>query len=88
MLGLDVKGKVTYIGSSSLEPEPQPPYNFVRFPAKVELNQQYMEINGENKQLQSGMSVQANIRVRENRTVMSLLFDKFFTPLEKFKEVR
>ncbi len=84
----DVKGKVTYIGSSSLDPEPQPPYNFPRFPAKVELNQQYMEINGENKQLQSGMSVQANIRVRENRTVMSILFDKFFTPLEKFKEVR
>ncbi len=84
----DVKGKVTYIGSSSLEPEPQPPYNFVRFPATVELDQQYMNINGEKKQLKSGMSIQANIRVRENRTVMSLLFDKFFTPLDKFKEVR
>ncbi len=84
----DVKGKVTYIGSSSLEPDPQPPYNFTRFPATVELTQQYMEINGENKQLQSGMSVQANIRVRENRTVFSIFFDKFFTPLEKFKEVR
>ncbi|HHP7231317.1 MAG TPA: response regulator [Xenococcaceae cyanobacterium] len=84
----DVKGKVTYIGGSSLEADPQPPYNFPRFPATVELDQQYIMINGENKQLQSGMSVQANVRVRENRTVMSLFFEKFFTPLEKFKEVR
>ncbi len=83
----DVKGKLTYIGSSSLEPDPQPPYNFPRYPATIELEQQFMNINGEDKQLQSGMSVQANIRVRENRTVFSILFDKFFTPLEKFKEI-
>ena len=84
----DVKGKVTYIGSSSLDPEPQPPFNYIRFPAKVELEQQYIEINGEDKKLQSGMSVQANIRIRENRTVLSLFADKFFTGLDKFKETR
>ncbi|MDJ0897829.1 MAG: response regulator [Xenococcus sp. MO_188.B8] len=84
----DVKGKVTYIGGSSLEPEPQPPYNFTRFPAEVELEQQYINIKGENKDLQSGMSVQANIRIRENRTVLSLFAEKFFTGLDKFKETK
>ncbi len=84
----DVKGKVTYIGSSSLDPDPQPPFNYVRFPAKVELEQQYIEINGEDKKLQSGMSVQANIRIRENRTVLSLFASKFITGLDKFKETK
>ena len=83
----DIKGTLTYVGGSSLEPDNQPPYNFVRFPAVVELDQQYMNINGRQQPLQSGMSIQVNIRVRENRTVMSLLFEKFFTPLEKFKEL-
>ena len=84
----DVKGKVTYIGSSSIDPEPQPPFNYVRFPAKVELEQQYLEINGEDKKLQSGMSVQANIRIRENRTVLSLFASKFITGFDKFKETK
>ncbi|MGK7894631.1 MAG: response regulator [Xenococcus sp. (in: cyanobacteria)] len=84
----DVKGKVTYIGSSSLDPDPAPPFNFVRFPAEVELEQQYMKINGEDKKLQSGMSVQANIRIKEDRTVLSLFIDKFVTGLDKFKETR
>ena len=84
----DIKGKVTYIGGSSLEPDPAPPFNFVRFPAEVELEQQYMKINGENKKLQSGMSVQANIRIKENRTVLSLFASKFTRGLDKFKETR
>ena len=82
----DVKGEVSFIGKDALEPEP--PYDFFRYPAKIDLNQQFIDIRGENKQLQSGMGVQANIRVRENRTVLMLLFDKFFVGLDKFKEVR
>ena len=82
----DVKGKVSFIGKDALEPEP--PYDFFRFPAKIALEQQFIEIRGEDKKLQSGMGVQANIRVKENRTVLMLLFDKFFTGLDKFKNVR
>lgn len=84
----DVKGKVTYIGSSSLDPDPQPPYNFIRYPAEVELEQQFININGEDKKLQSGMSIQANIRIKEDRTVLSLFASKFFTGLDKFKETQ
>jgi HlyD family secretion protein len=82
----DVKGRVSFIGKDALEPEP--PYDFFRYPAKVELDQQFINIRGEDKILQSGMGVQANIRVRENRTVLMLLFDKFFVGLDKFKQVR
>lgn len=82
----DVKGTVTFIGKDALEPEP--PYDFFRYPAKIDLNEQYIDIRGDNKVLQSGMSVQANIRVKEDRTVFRLLFDKFFTGLDEFKKVR
>ena len=82
----DVKGEVTFIGKDALEPEP--PYDFFRYPATIDLTQQYIDIRGDNKVLQSGMSVQANIRVKENRTVFRLLFDKFFTGLDEFKKVR
>jgi len=82
----DVKGTVEFISKSALEPEP--PYDFFRYVAKVKLNQDYLTIRGENKPLQSGMSVQANIKVRENRTVFSLFAEQFFGGLDKFKEVR
>ena len=82
----DVKGKVSFISKSALEPEP--PYDFFRYVAKIKLDQDHIEIRGEKKPLQSGMSVQANIKVRENRTVLSLFGEKFFTGLDKFKEVR
>ena len=82
----DVKGQVLSISKSALEPEP--PYDFFRYVATVKLDQPYIEIRGKKTPLQSGMSVQANIRVRENRTVFSLFGEKFFTGLDKFKEVR
>ena len=80
----DVKGRVTFIGKDALQPEP--PYDFFRYPAKVELDQQFINIRGEDLPLKSGMAVQANIRIKENRTVLMLLFDKFFVGLDKFKE--
>ncbi|WP_253274138.1 response regulator [Myxosarcina sp. GI1] len=82
----DVKGEVTFISKDSLPPEP--PYDFFRYTAKVSLDQPFLTIRGEKVPLQSGMGVQANIRVRENRTVLSLFSEKFFTGLDKFKEVR
>lgn len=82
----DVKGEVAFISNSALPPEP--PYDFFRYTARIELDQEYITINGEDKPLQPGMSVQANIKVRENRTVLSLFTEKFFTGLDKFKEVR
>jgi HlyD family secretion protein len=82
----DVKGEVVSIGSDALEPDPT--YDFFRFPAKIKLDQQYINIRGKDIPLQSGMSISVNIKVRQNRTVLSLFTEKFFTGIDNFKQVR
>ena len=81
----DVKGKLVSIGSDALPPDQI--HTFYRFPAKVQLDQQSLSINGRNVPLQSGMSVSVNVRVRE-RTVMSIFTDLFTQQIESFKSVR
>ena len=81
----DIKGEVDFISASALKPEP--PYDFFRYVAKVDLEQDYLEIKGQKEYLQPGMEVQANIRINENRTVWNLLTDQFLGGLDKFKEL-
>lgn len=81
-------GKVLEIGSDALPPDQSKNYNFYRFPAKVELDQQYLPYRDKQIPLQSGMSLKANIKVRENRTVMSLFTEHFAKDVDRFKEMR
>lgn len=81
----DVKGKLIEIGSDALPPDQIHPY--YRFPAKVRLSRQSLLINGRTVALQSGMSVNANIKVR-SRTVMSIFTDLFSKSVESLKFVR
>lgn len=81
----DVKGKLVSIGSDALPPDEIHP--FFRFPAKVQLERQSLTINGRKVPLQSGMSVGANIRVRE-RSVMSIFTDLFTKSIESLRTVR
>lgn len=71
----DVTGTVTRIGSDALPPDEIHP--FYRFPATVELETQYLDVNGNQVILQSGMSVTANIIVRDRRVIT--LFSELFT---------
>jgi HlyD family secretion protein len=71
----DVTGTVTQIGSDALPPNEI--YPFYRFPATVELETQYLEVNGNRVPLQSGMSVTTNIIVRDRRVIT--LFSELFT---------
>jgi hemolysin D len=81
----DVKGTVLAIGSDALPPtETQP---FYIFPAKIKLNQQTINVNGKVTQLQPGMSVSANVRLRQ-RTVISIFTDMFTKTAESMKLVR
>ncbi|MEA5616432.1 HlyD family efflux transporter periplasmic adaptor subunit [Cronbergia sp. UHCC 0137] len=82
----DIKGKVLDIGSDALPPDQT--YQFYRFPASISLDKQYLEGPGKNISLQSGMSISANIKVREERTVISLFTDLFTKQVESLKEVR
>jgi len=82
----DIKGKVYFVASDALEPNQI--YNFYRFPVKVELDAQNLMIRGKEVDLQSGMSVSVNIKVRENRTVLSLFTELFTKKVESLKQVR
>ncbi|RMF22398.1 MAG: HlyD family efflux transporter periplasmic adaptor subunit, partial [Cyanobacteria bacterium J083] len=80
----DIKGKVVSIGSDALQPDQV--YNFFRLPVRIELDNQYLPIEDKKIDLQSGMSVSVNIRVRENRTVLSLFYEQFTNTVETFKD--
>ncbi|MGL5796472.1 MAG: hypothetical protein ACRC06_19115, partial [Waterburya sp.] len=71
--------------ASALKPEP--PYDFFRYVAKIHLDHDYLNINGEKKYIQPGMEVQANIRINENRTVWELFVGSFVGGVEKIKEL-
>lgn len=81
----DVKGKLVWIGSDALPPEQIRP--FYSFPAKIRLDRQSIAINDRTVSLQSGMSVSANIRVRD-RTVLSIFTDLFKEKTDSLKTVR
>ncbi|MDJ0677661.1 MAG: HlyD family efflux transporter periplasmic adaptor subunit [Calothrix sp. MO_167.B42] len=82
----DIKGKVLSVGSDALPPDET--HKFYRFPAKISLDNQKLNVKGRKISLQSGMSISANIKVREERTVMSILTDQFTQQVESLKQVR
>ncbi|MBW4634456.1 MAG: HlyD family efflux transporter periplasmic adaptor subunit [Iphinoe sp. HA4291-MV1] len=81
----DIKGELVWIGSDALPPEQIRPYE--SFPAKIRLNRQSLVVNNQELSLQSGMSITANIKVR-NRTVMSIFSDLFTKQIDSLKSVR
>ena len=82
----DIRGKVEYIGSDALPPDEV--HQFYRFPVRVELAKQHLDVNDRQINLQPGMSISANIKIREKRTVLSLFTDLFTRKVEVLKEVR
>jgi len=82
----DIKGTVEFIGSDALPPDQI--YNFYRFPVKVELEAQDLVVRGNPVDLQPGMSVSLNIKVRENRSVLSLFTELFTKKVDSLREVR
>ena len=81
----DVKGTIEWIGSDALPPDQV--YPFARFPAKIKLSQQTLIVKGNDSQLKSGMSVKANIKLRD-RTVMSIFTDMFYKQSDGVKNLR
>ncbi|MGK7925076.1 MAG: HlyD family efflux transporter periplasmic adaptor subunit [Spirulina sp.] len=78
----DVKGTIAQMGSDVLSPDQI--YPFYRFPADIDLDEQFILINKREIRLQSGMSVSANIKVRKRR-VISLFTDLFFRKIDTLK---
>ncbi len=82
----DIKGEVIDVASDALPPDQT--HQYYRFPTRVRLYKQSLVIQGKNVSLQSGMSVTANIKIREERTVMSLFTELFTKQVDGLKEVR
>ncbi|MBW4633464.1 MAG: HlyD family efflux transporter periplasmic adaptor subunit [Iphinoe sp. HA4291-MV1] len=82
----DIKGEVIWVASDALPPDQT--HQYYRFPAKIRLTQQSLNAQGRKISLQSGMSITANIKVREERTVISLFTELFTKQVESLKEVR
>jgi hemolysin D len=81
----DVKGTVVAIGSDALAADKAYPYE--RFPAIVKLAKQQISIKGKPVTLQSGMSLSANVKLR-NRTVMSIFTDMIIKQEDALKTIR
>ncbi len=80
-----IKGTLTSIGSDALPPDSKSP--FYRFPATISLKQQIVEAGKQKLNLQSGMGVTANIKLR-SRPVITLLSDLFIKQLDGVKRFR
>jgi HlyD family secretion protein len=83
----DIKGNIAAIASDALPPSEVRP--FASFPVEVTLDSQTLKINKgtQDLALQSGMSVSANIKLR-NRPIISLITDQFSKQVENLKYLR
>lgn len=81
----DITGTLIHIGSDALPPNPQENQPFYRFPVEVELDAQSLsEEEGSGLELQSGMSVTANIKTRKRRVIM-IFADLFIRKIDSLK---
>lgn len=80
-----IKGSLSSLGSDALPPDSQQSTWY--FPATVSLQQQIVESGDQKLNLQSGMSVSANIKLR-SRPVITLLTDLFTKQLDGLKRFR
>lgn len=81
----DLTGKVSRVGADVLEPDAKD--QSYRFPVEISLNSPILRSNGIILPLKPGMSVQANLRLRE-KPVISLLSDMFVKNFDGLKTLR
>lgn len=82
----DITGEVVFIGSDALPPDEI--YNFARFPVRVRLETQYLPLGERQIDLQSGMSLSANIKLDEDRRVINLFVDRFVRAWDTLQQTR
>ena len=80
-----IQGTLIKLGSDALPPDQRSPV--YRFPAVVSLTQQSVESGNQTLNLQSGMGITANIKLR-SRPVISIVSDLFTKQLDGVKRFR
>ena len=82
-----LKGKVTRIGSDALDPDPQAQRQELSFPVTIQLNDQQLKLkSGSALQLQVGMSLTANIKLRKV-SYLQLLLGEFQDKAESLRRL-
>ena len=81
----ELTGEVSRIGADSLEPDRSAP--FFRYPVTLRLNRSFLKSGSTIIPLRNGMSVTANLKLREKR-VISLLSDMLVNQTEAVKSIR
>ena len=81
----DLQGKVSSIGADVLEPDST--NSNYRFPITITLNSPVLKSQGRDLPLKPGMSVQANLRLREKKLI-SIVTDMFSRNVEGLKTLR
>lgn len=83
--GAKVNGEIIWIGDDAIAPDELNPYH--RYPAKVQLFEQVVEVKGDLKPLKPGMRVSASIKERKRRVIA--VFADFLTDRwESLKKMR
>ena len=82
-----LKGKVTWIGSDALEPDPQEQRQELSFPVTIQLDDQQLKLkSGSTLRLQVGMSLTANIKLRKV-SYLQLLLGQFQDKAESLQRL-
>ncbi len=80
-----LKGELTWVGSDALLPDQM--HQYYRFPAKIKIEGQVIQVNGKEIALQSGMSVNVNIKL-EKRRVINIFLDEILKTTDSLKILR
>ncbi|MFL0790351.1 MAG: HlyD family secretion protein [Prochlorococcus sp.] len=80
-----LEAKVSSVSEDALPADQQ--YNFPHFPIKLELNQQFLEKDGQRFSLQPGMAISAQIKLQK-LTFVQLFFSRFNSRLDSVRRMR
>lgn len=80
-----IEGKLLSIGKDALPPTQERPY--YSFPAKIELDRQYFEVSDKKIPIQSGMAVQATVKIGK-RTVLEMFLDRMNRKVQTLETVK
>jgi hemolysin D len=78
-------GELVWIGSDALPPDQL--HQYYRFPAKIKIDGQVLQVKGRTVALQSGMSISANIKLQKRR-VINIFLDEVLKTTDSLKILR
>jgi HlyD family secretion protein len=79
--------EVISIGTDALPPDATSELKVPRFPVKLKLARQYLEVDGQRFGLQAGMALTANLKL-DKASILELLFNQFTGGARALRTIR